>query len=419
MYPSARKWLQISLFNLMLVASIGVILRYKIAFSLPFIDQKYLLNGHSHFAFAGWITQALMALLVACLSEQSGGNLFHRYRWLLIANLITAYGMLLTFPFVGYAFPSIVFSTLSIFVSYAFSIIYWKDLKKIATNNPANSWFKVALLCNVASSAGAFSLAYMMATKNVHQNFYLAAVYFFLHFQYNGWFFFSCMGLLIYRLYGYGIRGNTFKKVFILFAGSVVPAYFLSVLWGPIPSWLYVLVVIAAIAQLVGWIFLLRFIQRNLKEIRKHPTGLSGFLFILSGIALTIKLCLQAGSVIPSLSKLAYGFRPIVIGYLHLEMLAVISLFIITYSFAHKLVRINKLSTTGIILFIVGIFLNEILLMIQGVADIQYVGVPFIDFYLFGVAILLFGGILIVNFGQFFYKASQAHKTFDFGPQVL
>src|SRR5215472_3087683 len=144
MYPSARKWLQISLFNLMLVASIGVILRYKIAFSLPFIDQKYLLNGHSHFAFAGWITQALMTLLVACLSEQSGGNLFPKYRWLLIANLITAYGMLLTFPFVGYAFPSIVFSTLSIFVSYAFSFIYWRDIKKVAIRNPANSWFKVA-----------------------------------------------------------------------------------------------------------------------------------------------------------------------------------------------------------------------------------------------------------------------------------
>ena len=418
MYPFARKWLQVPLFNLMLVAFIGIILRYKIAFSLPFVNQKYLLNGHSHFAFAGWITQALMALLVASLSEQNGRNYFQKYRAILIANLITAYGMLLTFPLVGYAYPSILFSTLSIFVSYVFSFVFWKDISKLMIKNPANSWFKIALLCNVASSAGAFSLAYMMATKNVHQNFYLAAVYFFLHFQYNGWFFFSCMGLLVYRLYGNGIRGNSFKKIFVLFTGSVIPAYFLSVLWAPIPLWLYILVVIAAIAQLAGWILILRLIQKNIGEIKKYPIGLSGFLFILCGIALTIKLCLQAGSVIPSLSKLAYGFRPIVIGYLHLELLAVISLFIITYFFAHKFVHINKMSTIGIILFTLGIFLNEILLMIQGVSDIRYTGVPFINHYLFGTAILLFGGMLIVNYGQFFYKTEQDHKVFDFGPVI-
>ena len=89
----------------MLVAFIGVILRYKIAFSLPFIDQKNLLHGHSHFAFAGWITQALMALLVACLSEQANKNFFQKYRWILYANLVTAYGMLVAFLIQGYALP--------------------------------------------------------------------------------------------------------------------------------------------------------------------------------------------------------------------------------------------------------------------------------------------------------------------------
>ena len=49
------KWLRISLFNLMLVAFLGMILRYKILFSLPFLDQKHLLHAHSHFAFSGWV----------------------------------------------------------------------------------------------------------------------------------------------------------------------------------------------------------------------------------------------------------------------------------------------------------------------------------------------------------------------------
>ena len=131
MYSSLRKWLQISLFNLMLVAFIGVILRYKIAYSLPFIDHKKLLHSHSHFAFAGWITQALMALLVAYISEQTGISYFRKYRWLLMANCVTAYGMLISFPFEGYGLISILFSTLSIVVSYFFAVIFWRDLNRL------------------------------------------------------------------------------------------------------------------------------------------------------------------------------------------------------------------------------------------------------------------------------------------------
>ena len=96
-----QRWLKICLFNLLLVATIGVILRYKIAFSLPFIDQKHLLHGHSHFAFAGWITQALMVLLVAYLAKKKGENTFKKYRFILNANLVTAYAMLIAFPIEG------------------------------------------------------------------------------------------------------------------------------------------------------------------------------------------------------------------------------------------------------------------------------------------------------------------------------
>ena len=71
-----KQWLRVAFFNLFLVACIGVILRYKIAFSLPFIDQKHLLHGHSHFAFSGWITHVLYVLLVIQLSYKKKGSSF-------------------------------------------------------------------------------------------------------------------------------------------------------------------------------------------------------------------------------------------------------------------------------------------------------------------------------------------------------
>src|SRR4030095_16434729 len=177
MYPAQRKWLQFSYFNLLLVALLGVTLRYKIAFSLPFIDQQKLLHGHSHFAFAGWVTQALLTLLVGYLSERSGRNYFLKYKWILLFNAATAYGMLFSFPVQGYGFISILFSTLSIFVSYYFAISYWRDLGRLPVQSITGRWFKLALVGNVISSGGPFSLAYLMASHNVHQSWYLASIY--------------------------------------------------------------------------------------------------------------------------------------------------------------------------------------------------------------------------------------------------
>src|SRR6478672_8189898 len=137
-------WQKISLFNLFLVSLLGVTLRYKIAFSLPFIDQKFLLEAHSHFAFAGWISQVLMAFIVKYLYEKDVNIQMKKYQRLLLANIITAYGMLLSFPFQGYGAISIIFSTLNIFVSYAFAFFVWKDLNFLKANCVSHNWFKAS-----------------------------------------------------------------------------------------------------------------------------------------------------------------------------------------------------------------------------------------------------------------------------------
>jgi len=120
----------------------------------------------------------------------------------------------------------------------------------------------------------------------------------------------------------------------------------------------------------------------------------------LSAIALTLKLLLQLGSTIPSLSILAYGFRPIVIGYLHLVLLGVISLFILGYMTGCNYINMNKVTIRGIFIFVTGIILNEILLMIQGVCDLGYINIPYINESLLVTALILFAGILVINIGQ-------------------
>ncbi len=390
------RWLKISLINLLIVACLGVTLRYKILYSLPFVDQKHLLHGHSHFAFAGWITQALMALLVSYLIKQPGADNYKKYTWLLYANLVTAYGMLIAFPIEGYGLFSIIFSTASILVSYAFAFFYWRDLNKLNNGMAANSWFKAAVLFNALSSLGAFALTIMMMNKVIHQNWYLAAEYFYLHFQYNGWFFFACMGLLTAFVSRNTASEIILRKIFWLFAFAVIPAYFLSTLWMDIPLWVYMLVIIAAIAQIVGWLWFVILFKKNWNLLKPKISTTSKYILTCSAVALTAKLLLQLGSTIPSLSDLAFGFRPIVIGYLHLVLLGVISLFIVGSMFSEDYFYTHKRSVTGVFIFTGAVILNEALLMIQGVAAITYTNIPFINEMLLLAAILLFTGALLM-----------------------
>lgn len=171
----------------------------------------------------------------------------------------------------------------------------------------------------------------MWFTGNKTQHSYLAATYWFLHFQYNGWFFFGCMGLLLNWMNQHQLHFTHQDTFFKTFAISVIPAYGLSVLWLKLPVWIYILVVLSALLQCVGLIYLIRqFLTAGFKKMAVQKPVLF-FVGLLSMLALMLKIVLQAGSTIPSISKLAFGFRPIVIAYLHLVLLAFTLLFLLAY----------------------------------------------------------------------------------------
>jgi hypothetical protein len=152
------------------------------------------------------------------------------------------------------------------------------------------------------------------------------------------------------------------------------------------------IVVAAVIAQLTGWWLMVKEFVKCRLFISYHFTKSGSSLLLLAAIAFSIKLLLQAGSVHPALSQLSYGFRPIIIGYLHLVLLAVTSLFIIGYIVSLQLMPVNRIMITGVAIFVCGIIINELLLLVQGVAAFTYTGIPHIDIYLFMAAVFLFSG---------------------------
>jgi len=393
-------WIRFSIVNLIIVAVYGVLMRYKIGFEFPYFEQKFLLHAHSHFAFTGWITHTLIVLMTSYLIYYKSAGTTGKYKLIIIANLVCAYGMLFSFTLGGYSGLSIFFSTTSVFIVYFFAWCFISDIRKSLVHCPGKNWFVAALLFYILSSFGTFYLAWMMATKSFEQHQYLASVYFFLHFQYNGWFFFASAGLLENRIRLLIPDYKQDKNIFLLFVLSCVPAYFLSVLWAKIPVWVYAATIVAAFMQVIGWVLLLKGIRPVLPAIKSKITPFVSYLFLIIAVCVSIKLLLQLFSTIPALSKLAYGFRPVVIAYLHLVLLAIISLFLLSYFYATGIISSNKLTVSALVVFIAGVFLNEFFLMIQGIASFTYLPIPKINEMLLLAAITIFAGAVMLLSSQ-------------------
>ena len=402
-------WLQFSLINLFIVALLGVTMRYKLGFEFPYFDQSFLIHSHSHFAFAGWLTHTLMVLMIYFLQEKIPDFQSNKYKKIIIANLICAYGMLFFFIIQGYAMVSIFFSTSSIFVSYVFGYLYWKDLKKLDQDLAAINWFRAAVIFNIISSLGTFYLAYMMATKTAVENLKLSSIYYYLHFQYNGWFFFACIGLLFSFLKLKKSDHPFYEQAFRLFAVACVPAYFLSLLWLKVPNWVYILGVIAALIQVYAWFKLLLILIQTQKEFLKNFAPLLRGILAFSYIALSLKFILQLSSTIPALGEIVFIYRPIVIAYLHLVLLAVNSMFLLFYIYANHFISINKKIKIGLIIFVIGIFLNEVVLGLQGVIPFGFPTVPYTNQVLFAVALILLLGSGMIAF--FSIKKMKQHPA--------
>lgn len=401
-------WIKIALLNFFVVALAGIILRYKINFSLPFIDQKYLLHGHSHFAFVGWVSLSLMALMIYYLQKNALNINYTKYRWILLANTITAYGMLLAFIWQGYALFSITFSTLSILVSYAFIYCYWKDLKTTVETSSVHAWLKTGLIIWAISSVGAFCLAYFMASHLKNQDLYFAAIYFFLHFQYNGWFIFICFGLLFAFLKQRRSIPiiSISKNIYLLLAITVVPTYFLSIIWLKIPNYLFWIAAIAGFIQLLVVLYLIKLLRRFI-SLRLDISNTTTFLWSLACVSLILKIILQSLSAVPYLAQFAFSYRPIVIGYLHLSFLGIISFFIVGYLnevLKESYLQLNKF---GVGLFVFGVVFQEIVLMSQGLEVINQKGLPYANKLLFIAAILIGLGLFLIAFKFIVIKPSN------------
>src|SRR3569833_246633 len=404
MSTAKNTWLKISLANLVIVALLGTIMRAKILFSLPWIDFKNLLHAHSHFAFGGWITLCLFTLMTYEILPASLNGSF-KYKIMLSGILLSAAGMLASFPFQGYGFYAITFSTLFILFTYGFSWIFFKDLVQAKPGRSVAMLSIGALVFADLSSVGPFTLAYMLATHHVNFLLYKDSIYTYLHFQYNGFFTLAVFAVFFNQFYR-TLKRSAQKKVdvFSFFLTiAVLPTLFLSYLWHFPNNYIRGIAVSGCLllGLVLYHIISLSFLLKNkLREIKPFPLTIGA----LSIATFFIKTAVQIGIIFPSIGDEVFGDRPIIIGYLHLVMLGFVSL----YLFAHLLhIRFfaakESLSKKAIVLFTVAVIANEAILMVQGLSAMLMLSSPAYPWLLWIVAILLLCGAATLFFPAFIY----------------
>ncbi|MGC1244136.1 MAG: hypothetical protein WA874_21275 [Chryseosolibacter sp.] len=356
-----RKYYSVPLLFFVLAAAIGLFLRWQFISPTPGIRYTFFLHAHSHVMFLGWIFNVLFLAYVDHHLAGKKPKLFRNF-FILLQVLVVA--MMISFPIQGYGLYSIIFSTVHTLAVIVFIILFFR-----LTRGPQSTslWFaRISLLFFFVSTAGPFSLGYLMANGLGNSVWYNFSIYYYLHFQYNGFFLFGIFSLYFQLLER---RQLPFDPAAALsfgkwMAAACVPAYVLSILYAAPGLFFNVTGAIAAVIQLAALGRLISEVWRTRKILRAdfHPLACGLFGIVLA--SLILKSLLQTASAHPQLATMAYALRPVVIAYLHLVLLGVITLFLLAWYVEMKFVKLQP-ARTAIIIILAGFIGSEICLVLM------------------------------------------------------
>ncbi len=398
------KWLKIGLINLVIAAVLGASLRFAFIREIPGFDFRNVMHAHSHTAMLGWVFVALFSLLLAFfLPKRESHNRF--YTSLFWLNQVALTGMLIAFPIQGYGGWAIFFSTFQIVISYIFAFRFLKELKQDPDHrNFSAKLARTAVWWMLFSTAGLWAMGPIGVLGLKGSAFYYGAVQFYLHFQFNGWFIFAILALFFRTLENLGIAVNrkTAGLFYVFLALSCLLTFALAVTWSnPVPV-LFWINSTGIVFQLIALFFFFRILQERWPEVTARIKGSGVFLMVISLLAFILKILIQAAVVIPYIATIAYTIRNYVIGFIHLILLGMVTMFLLGFSIFNRWFSLNtSLQRLGIWLFMAGFFLSESLLFLQGTFFWAKLGfIPFYYEILFGFSALLPAGLLIFLAGQ-------------------
>lgn len=390
-----------ALIYFLIIAILGVILRFFAVLDIP-VNYKFIVHTHSHIALLGWVYTALTSLIYYIFLRSE--PIQKKYRLIFWFTQITIIGMLITFPFTGYALFSIIFSSLFLIASYWFVFFFFKYCPGAVKKTGAYKLIRVSLWYLVISSIGPWALGIIMNTAGSGSAWYRNAIYFFLHFQYNGWFIVALCGIFLFILEerSFSISGRAFSRFYYLLNAGVVLTFFLSLLWMNPYWWIYFLSMIGGVLQLIAFGSLFRLIYSKALSVFKNLPSLFTFSVRIVVLLLLVKLIAQILGAFPVIAQTIFTNLDMIISYIHWVFLGIVSILLLAFLHYFDLLKLTQIQ---LYFYLVGFFLTELLIFSRGLSAVVGSGpIPYIHWLISLASVILLIAIALIFTRQLLAK---------------
>jgi hypothetical protein len=351
-----RSYFKIPLVFLLLAALAGVLLRWNYTQPIGCMNPLNWIHAHSHVMFLGWLTNSFVLAFVYKVCPERWNKVV---KWIFMFLQLLIAGMCVSFPLQGYGAASIILSALHTFTIALLVALIWPRAGK--KDHPSTQYVKWALIFFLISSVGPFSLGPIMANDLGHTKWYYFAIYFYLHFQYNGFFLLAAIALVIFILDRYQITSAGFQKARTCLILSIFPTYLLSVLRADVPIAMNWISLAGMLLQCYSACLLVAPLAEVKKSDWQKVSHVSRMLLSFAMVAFITKNVLQLLSAHPIIAQLAYDNRPYVIAYLHLVLIGVITFVLLAWYVEEGIISKEVQMPGAFLLF--GFILSELILV--------------------------------------------------------
>jgi hypothetical protein len=200
------RWLWLAALGCFILAgSTGSLYRFGLLHGLPWgLSLVNVRHAHSHLMYFGWVTPALMGLILAWLPEITGRPLSSRFRWTAggtVAAALLAYPLFLAYGYQAAVLGearvplSVLAATLNVLAWYAFMLLYFRTTRGVPRYRPLRFW-DAALVFQALASLGAWGVAVVSRLPIDNPFWSLAMTHLFLDLFSEGWFVLAVLGLV-------------------------------------------------------------------------------------------------------------------------------------------------------------------------------------------------------------------------------
>ena len=393
-----RKDIQWAFLYFLITILLGLSLRVSYIADV-FFNIRHVTHSHSHIGLLGWIYTILSSLICQYFLRETDRK---PYFILFLCTQFCILGMLFSFPFGGYFLYSIIFSSLFIICTYWFSIFFLKRSKKynfirfsisksidVENDKPLSLKFvHWGIYFLILSSIGIWLLPVAIVKAGKGSDWYNSALYFFLHFQYNGWFLAVLFGLLVGEIEHKSLlNSKRLKGALYNFVIGTIGSVTLSWVGFFNEPILYI------IGNISGFLLLASIFELYRAYMQLEKPAFLMQMFLLLCMLKTIFMFLGS---FPWIAEVVLPNREFVISYLHFTFLGVIGFGVL--HFLEKNLHIH-FPYWSLSLYTTAFVGSEILIAYKGIAILCELFVPD-NYYLL---LIVFSSLFFIAVGYWCY----------------